>query len=235
MFRLAILGVTFQHLMEVSPPATFDLEVSSLRDQCYLLNTDTTSTNTTANGSTTGHGQIRYEPEFRFMLTRHWTLFNSMLHSRYMATRLGVWREKGKRMLETFIVKMGVPLAQCKVDYSSMELEMKESLPARISRHAGEFGIGDVLVPSFMREYGFVMRLSASDAVYALMALLEAPYSAMVYSSVTNVSINGGNGGEEGDRSPNWVKNFYYAFDALDSYLSSFNLFLIIYCVAKII
>lgn len=161
-------------------------------------------------GGTGRDGRIRYEPEFQFMLTRHWTLFDSMLHSRYMASRLGVWRDRGRRLLETFIVKMGVPLAQCKLDYSSMDMDLKESLPARISKHIVDFEIEDLSMASFVRDLGFVMRLSASDAVYALMALIEAPYSAAEGSSIAPSD------GLVQSISPTWVKNFYYAFDALD-------------------
>lgn len=192
--------------MELSTKAVYDADIAHLRERCLLLNRDSIGT---TDDFANRDGRIRYEPEFRFMLTRHWTLFNSMLHSRYMATRLGVWREKGRRMLETFIVKMGIPLAQCKLDYSSMEMELKESLPMRISKHAAEFGIDDVSIPSFVRDFGFVMRLSACDAVYALMALIEAPYSAIEYCNLN------GDGPVE-DSSPIWIKNFYYALDALD-------------------
>jgi cell division control protein 45 len=207
MLRCSILGVTGQHIMELTGKAAYEAEIAYLRERCLLLNRDSSGS---PEDFTNRDGRIKYEPEFRFMLTRHWTLFNSMLHSKFMATRLGVWRDKGRRMLETFIVKMGVPLAQCKVDYSSMEMDLKESLPSRINKHAAEFGIEDVSIPSFLREFGFVMRLSASDAVYALMALIEAPYSAIEYCNLS------GNGPVE-DTLAIWVKNFYYAFDALDS------------------
>jgi cell division control protein 45 len=192
--------------MELTGKEAYEAEITYLRERCLLLNRESSGA---PDDFANRDGRIRYEPEFRFMLTRHWTLFNSMLHSRYMATRLGVWRDKGRRLLETFIVKMGVPLAQCKIDYSSMEVNLKESLPSRISKHAAEFGINDVSIPSFLRDFGFVMRLSASDAVYSLMALIEAPYSAIEYCNLS------GNDPVE-DASPIWVKNFYYAFDALD-------------------
>lgn len=212
------MGVTSQQLMELSGSEAYEHEVSWLRERCLQLNRESTSA-VAAGGEgeplvpISRDGRIKYEPEFRFMLTRHWSLFNSMLHSRYMATRLGVWREKGKRMLETFIAKMGVPLAQCKLDFQSMELELKESLPNRISKYAGEFGLNDVSFPSFVRDFGFVLRLSASDAVYALMALLEAPRAV---SDITNRQSLGGAVAPPDDGSPTWIRNFYFAFDALD-------------------
>lgn len=201
--------------MELSGGEAYEHEVSWLRERCLQLNRES-SAGAPGNGDggssapASRDGRIKYEPEFRFMLTRHWSLFNSMLHSRYMATRLGVWREKGKRMLETFIAKMGVPLAQCKIDFQSMELELKESLPARISKYASEFGLDDVSFPSFVRDFGFVLRLSASDAVYALMALLEAPRAVSDPGKPSSGAL-----APDGD-SPTWIKNFYFAFDALD-------------------
>lgn len=219
-FRCSILGITAQALMEQCGLAAYEAEVSWLRERCLQLNRDTSvrpsvprRDSEPTEDYTSRDGRIRYEPEFRFMLTRHWTLFSSMLHSRYMATRLAVWRDKGRRLLETFIVKMGIPLAQCKLDYSSMDLELKESLPLRISKHAAEFGLNDVSMPSFVRDFGFVMRMSASDAVYALMALIEAPYAAMDLTASAVAS-------ERTSTETIWVSNFYYALDALDTYPS---------------
>lgn len=223
--------------MEQTSRSQYEEEVSWLRERCLLLNRDPASHQTTmSNGDATlqaAHltanrdGRIRFEAEFRFMLARHWTLFDSMLHSRFMATRLGVWREKGRRMLETFLAKMGIPLAQCKTDYSSMELELKESLPLRIAKHASEFGLGDVSLPSFVRDYGFIMRLSASDAVYALMALIEAPYAAsqsgplheekkLTQKNTSDTKTTMSSQQQQQPTTAIWIKNFFHAFEALD-------------------
>lgn len=216
----AILGVTAQQVMELISRSVYEEQVSWLRERCLALNKDSNNTATAfteAEGNSPSvsnrDGTIRYEWELRFMLYRHWSLFNGMLHSRYMATRLGVWRDKGRRMLETLIVKMGLPLAQCKLDFQSMELEFKESLLKKIKRYAGEFGLHDVVFPSFSREYGFVMKVSASDAVYALMALTEAPLA------ICDRRPNDSNiaGEKNWSSSPTWILNFYYAFEALDT------------------
>ena len=47
------------------------------------------------------------EEDFRLMLLRHWSLSESMYHSSYVAARLGIWREKGRRRLTNLLVKMG--------------------------------------------------------------------------------------------------------------------------------
>lgn len=206
--------MTSKQILELSSMEGYEAEVSWLRERCLHLNRESLGEKRSADSVAplvNRDGLIKYEPEFRFMLTRHWTLYASMMHSRYMATRLGIWRERGRRLLETFIVKMGIPVAQCKLDYGSMEMELKESLPARISKHAAEFGVGEVYFPSFTRDYGYVTRLSASDAVYSLMALIEAPYSAQELKALASSS-------QLQDNSPTWVKNFYFAFEALELY-----------------
>ena len=40
-------------------------------------------------------GKITFEEEYRFMLYRHWSLYESMFHSNYVAARLGIWRTSG--------------------------------------------------------------------------------------------------------------------------------------------
>jgi cell division control protein 45 len=211
----AILGVTYQHLLELVPEDAYGRDFEALRDACLRENPTSTIGASGARLSSAidqldynRDGQIKQEDEFRFMLMRHWTLFNAMFHSRYVATRLGVWRERGRRLLETFIVKMGIPLHQCTRDYASMEQDFKDSLPKRLARHAADFGIREAVFSSFSRNYGYVLRLSASDAVYALMALVEAPHP-------EDLPI-----GEDpyAGKERVWVRNFYSAFDALDLY-----------------
>jgi cell division control protein 45 len=47
------------------------------------------------------------DEDFRLSLLRHWSLQESMYHSSYVAARLGIWREKGRRRLTNLLVKMG--------------------------------------------------------------------------------------------------------------------------------
>jgi hypothetical protein len=56
-------------------------------------------------------GQIACVEEYRFMLYRHWTLFDSMYHSPFIATKLGTWvnETSGKQKLDTMLVGMGIP------------------------------------------------------------------------------------------------------------------------------
>lgn len=208
----AILGITYQLLLELRPETAYARDWEDLRESCLRANPSRESLAPDgAAPATNRDGLIRPEEEFRFMLMRHWTLFSAMFHSRYIASRLNVWREKGKRLLETFIVKMGIPLHQCTRDYSSMDLDFKESLPSRLSRHATDFGVDDCVFNSFVRDFGYVLRLSASDAVYALMALLEAPSAEATSTTLQLAEVPNGE-----QQEALWIRNFYLAFDALE-------------------
>lgn len=50
---------------------------------------------------------VRATEELRFMLFRHWTLYDAMLHSSYVASKLGIWKERGRKKLTGLLAKMG--------------------------------------------------------------------------------------------------------------------------------
>ena len=54
------------------------------------------------------------------MLLRHWTLYDSMFYSNYLAPRLNIWSENGKKELHRFIALMGIPLEEAKQKYKYM-------------------------------------------------------------------------------------------------------------------
>lgn len=203
-----ILSITAQQIREESSSISYENDVIELRERCLMMNRHIDSNTTTSDDAR--DGRISFEPEFRFMLMKHWTLFQSMYNSRYVATKLGVWRERGKRLLETFLVKLGIPLAQSKGEWCLMDGDLKESLPSRIGKHAAAFGLNDLLFPSFQREYGYLMKVSSCDVVYAIMAILESPFKLGGYG------FGSGSGGGGGGGSPVWRSNFYDALDALD-------------------
>lgn len=108
--RLAVLGLTYQYTtsrisrdeydkyhnvyndevarMNPAPPA------SAIRDGDFkALNPDDRS--------------IYASEELRFMLFRHWNLYDAMYHSSYVASKLGIWKEKGRKRLTGLLAKMG--------------------------------------------------------------------------------------------------------------------------------
>jgi hypothetical protein len=46
------------------------------------------------------------------MLFRHWTLYDAMYHSSYVASKLGIWKERGRKRLTGLLAKMGFVLTR---------------------------------------------------------------------------------------------------------------------------
>lgn len=51
--------------------------------------------------------QLAFEQELRLTLYRHWTLFESLLHSQYIACHFKVWTLKGRKRLHEYLADMG--------------------------------------------------------------------------------------------------------------------------------
>lgn len=103
--RLAIMGLTFQYTTSRISRAEYDKYHPIYHDEVFRLNPDA--------GSATGNSMhpddlsIRATEELRFLLFRHWNLYDAMYHSSYVAGKLGIWRERGKRKLTGLLAKMG--------------------------------------------------------------------------------------------------------------------------------
>lgn len=63
--------------------------------------------------------------DFRFPLMRHWSVYESIIHSRYVAVRLGTWQEKGRDKVDELLVKMGLSQRDCKQDYCAPSLSLR--------------------------------------------------------------------------------------------------------------
>lgn len=129
---------------------------------------------------------IRLSPEPRFLLVRHWSLYDSMLHSPYLATRLHVWTENGRKRLHKLLAKMGVSLSQCHQNYTHMDMELKRVLRGRLLKYAPMYGLDGLVPPEpsgghassregwgFVRCWGWKACLSATDVGVIVGAMLE--------------------------------------------------------------
>lgn len=128
---------------------------------------------------------IRLSPEPRFILVRHWSLYESMLHSPYLASRLHVWTESGKKRLHKLLAKMGISLSQCHQSYTHMDMELKRVLRQRLLKYAPMYGLDGLVPPpasghaisregwGFVRCWGWKACLSASDVGVIVGAILE--------------------------------------------------------------
>ncbi|KAF9049275.1 CDC45-like protein [Hymenopellis radicata] len=117
---------------------------------------------------------IRATDELRFMLFRHWTLYDAMFHSSYVASKLGIWQDKGRKKLTGLLAKMGFSIPQTQQPYPHMDMDLKKVLVQKLNDIAPEYGMVELSYPSFMRCFGYRSQpLSAADAVEGIGALLD--------------------------------------------------------------
>uniref|UniRef100_K4AL66 CDC45-like protein n=1 Tax=Setaria italica TaxID=4555 RepID=K4AL66_SETIT len=118
--------------------------------------------------------RIAYEDELRLMLLREWGLFDSMLCSSYVATKLKTWTDNGLKKLKLLLARMGFPLADCKKSFQYMSMEVKRKMRDEFERLLPEYGLTEFDYRSFLRVHGYRSKVSAADVVYGVTALLES-------------------------------------------------------------
>ena len=170
---------------------------------------------------------IQLVPDPRFMLLRHWSLYESMLHSPYLAARLHVWNDSGVKRLHKLLAKMGISLNQCKQGYMHMDVNVRANLRDRLLKYASMYGL-DELVPSFegtasydqegwgfLRTWGWKAQLSAVDVGIIVSAILEVVNTNTIPSGPSDTSTQRTDIEEIEDRSEALIKKFFQAYDAL--------------------
>src|SRR5882762_4831119 len=108
MQRLAILGLTYQYTTSRISRTSYDRFHSIYYDEVFRLNPPPPNTN--SNAINPDDLSVRATEELRFMLFRHWTLYDAMYHSSYVAGKLGIWKERGRKRLTGLLAKMGCVL-----------------------------------------------------------------------------------------------------------------------------
>ncbi|KAL9047949.1 MAG: hypothetical protein Q9162_007905 [Coniocarpon cinnabarinum] len=129
---------------------------------------------------------IRLSPEPRFLLIRHWSLYDSMLHSPYLSTKLHIWNDSGRRRLHKLLAKMGVSLSQSKQNYTHMDMELKKVLRERLLEVAPMYDLEGLVPPAsnasykegwgFVRSWGWKACLSATDVAVLISAVLDVDH-----------------------------------------------------------
>lgn len=179
---------------------------------------------------------IRLSPEPRFLLIRHWSLYDSMLHSPYLAARLHIWSDVGRKRLHKLLAKMGVSLSQCKQNYTHMDMELKRGLRQSLLTYAPMYGLDGLVPPpasagrgkegwGFVRSWGWKACLSALDVGVIVGAILEIGKSG-IHTDATGRSydqrgVKREAVDEDGKlESEAWVERFWEAYDALGKYVN---------------
>lgn len=118
--------------------------------------------------------RIAREEDYRFGLLREWSLWDSMLNSPYVASRLQTYTEKGRERLEFLLAKIGIPLREAR---SSFQFDMKphyrRRLQEQLALHGASYNLADCMFNSFQLQDGFNRCVMAVDVVHAATALLE--------------------------------------------------------------
>ena len=184
---------------------------------------------------------IRLSPEPRFLLVRHWSLYDSMRHSPYLAARLQLWSERGAGRLDKFLAVMGISLDQSRQRYTYMSLEVKRSLRNKLLQFGARSGLPGVVPPGpqggrgregygFVRCWGWTACLSAQDVAVVVGAILEVG-DGMARAASKDGNTNGHvrNGEEEADgpvdedgrqESDELQSRFHKAYAALGEYVT---------------
>ncbi|KAF8636486.1 hypothetical protein AX17_003301 [Amanita inopinata Kibby_2008] len=200
---LAILGLTYQYSTSRISREKYELYHALYNDEVSRLNPPPTHSNSS-------HSLILLNPDdvsvravddLRFMLFRHWTLYDAMYHSSYVASKLGIWKERGRKRLTGLLAKMGFSIPQTQQPYPHMDMDLKRTLIDKLNDVAPEYGLVELSFPSFIRCYGYrTQPLSAADAVEGLSALLDVAGGVRM-----EVEIEGArNGGEWFGRGRIW-------------------------------
>lgn len=207
-----------------------------LRDEVRRLNPPTLESpyisSTYSASSSPSDSSIRLSPDPRFLLLRHWSLYDSMVHSPYLASRLHIWNDAGIKRLHKLLAKMGVSLTQCRQTYTHMDMDLKRSLREQLLKYAGVYGL-DEIVPTgaglasydqegwgFIRSWGWKAQLSAVDVGVVLSAILDAGtgnhhVNNFAASNFAGSSQRTNTTEDLPDRSEALVPRFFAAYDAL--------------------
>lgn len=170
---------------------------------------------------------IQLVPDPRFVLFRHWSLYQSMLHTPYLAARLHVWNDSGKRKLQNFLTKMGVSKVQYGKGFLHMDQKVKAFFREKLLQYCSIYGLEE-LVPTgegsatyeqegwgFLRTWGWDTQLSAVDVGVIVGAILEVVTPQRVNVNPGDTSTQQTDAAEVEDRAEALREKYFHAYDAL--------------------
>ncbi|XP_076894310.1 uncharacterized protein LOC143546542 [Bidens hawaiensis] len=118
--------------------------------------------------------RIAYEDEPRLMLLQEWNLFDSMLCSSYIATKLKTWSDNGTKKLMLLLAQMGFALDECKQKFRFMSMDIKKKMKDEFEHFLPVYGLNNLYYRGFLLLHGYSSKISAADVVYGVTALLES-------------------------------------------------------------
>ncbi|GAB6030055.1 DNA replication initiation factor cdc45 [Chamberlinius hualienensis] len=118
--------------------------------------------------------KIYFDNDLQLALYRHWSLYESLRRTPYTACKFRLWTQKGEKRLYEFLAELGIPLAQCKQRFSSMDMDFRNNVKTWIEEKVDKYGLDQLFNGVFVSQFGFKHRFSASDFVHASTAILES-------------------------------------------------------------
>ncbi|KAF3917645.1 hypothetical protein AA313_de0207178 [Arthrobotrys entomopaga] len=199
-----------------------------LRDEVRRLNPPSltgANSNITSNSSlftratTAEDYSLRLSPEFRFLMIRHWSLYDSMLHSPYLASKLHLWSEHGKKRLHKLLATMGMSLQQCQQKYVYMDTDLKRELREKLDTYKSRYGLEEIVREGVVRCWGWNGCLSAGDVAVVVGCLLEVGKTGRgkKWGFTGSTSTKKAIGREEDEAEvQESIANFQAAYDAIE-------------------
>lgn len=204
-----IRGVLRDEVRRLNPP-----DLTAPASTSKALQTTARNPNDTA---------IRLSHEYRFMLIRHWSLYDAMLHSSFLGTKLHIWSDAGRKRLHKLLAKMGFSLAQCRQSYTHMDMDLKRALRDKIEKYAPLYGMEGIVKEGFTRCWGWRGCLSAADVGYVIGGMLEVGKAAPPPRHIDDDTAVPDASALEEKEVDEWIDNFWAAYDALEKYHSLFS------------
>ncbi|GBN14919.1 Cell division control protein 45 [Araneus ventricosus] len=165
----AIVGLTEQLVMNKTDQDKYIMCATGLQGHVSRHNRLESGALNTASSM-----KITFDKELNLALYRHWSLYDSIMHSKYTACKFKLWSFKGqKRMLE-FLAEIGLPLFQCKQKFFSMDMDYRNNVSGWMEDISEKYKLDKIVYGAFIVQYGFKGKFSATDVVLAINALLES-------------------------------------------------------------
>lgn len=70
-----------------------------------------------------------------------------------MVSKMTMWQEQGKKQLLSFLAKLSVPLTEAEQKFTFMNPDIKRDLKTRIMNVAEEFGLDEIIMHSYVRQF----------------------------------------------------------------------------------
>lgn len=164
----AIVGITEQLILGKIENSSYVIESANIQTHISRLMKHINSQNMQT------AVRIVFEKDLDLALYRHWTVHDSLKHSLYPACKLKLWTLRGEKKLHELLVEMGLPLVQARQAFSSMDLLFKKEFYSMVEKLSEKYDLANIVFGSFTLQYGYRQRFSASDYVYAMLAILES-------------------------------------------------------------